>query len=66
MSILFRLSVTRALLWWIADRGILRVSIEEAFKRNFLRGQKDEAHVVRLPAAVPEDRDQRERASFGR
>ncbi len=37
MLSVFRVPVLRGLLWWLADHGILRTSIEEHFKRRLLR-----------------------------
>ncbi len=37
MLSVFRVPVLRELLWWLADHGILRTSIEEHFKHRLLR-----------------------------
>lgn len=48
MSALIRLAPIRVLLWWLADRNILRPRIEEAFKKRLLR-QAERAHT---PTAI--------------
>ena len=49
MSILFRVSLLRVVLWWLADHGIFRVPVEEAFKRDLLRRRGLAEAVVLVP-----------------
>lgn len=49
---LFRFRASGYVLGWLADRGILRVWIEESFKRSLLREQG-----ARVAAEAPERQD---------
>jgi len=53
MLSVFRVPVLRGLLWWLADHGILRTSIEEHFKRRLLRRGDVGAEPVPFPKVPP-------------
>jgi len=53
MLSVFRVPVLRGLLWWLADHGILRTSIEEHFKIRLLRRGDVGPDPVPFPAVPP-------------
>jgi hypothetical protein len=47
-----RIPVVRGLVWWLADRGLFRATLEEAVKQSMIRSQ-ERAAVITLPGPAP-------------